>query len=171
MNAGKWLDTLPITNSTIFAYAMNNYWYTNYKAGQDGNFTFRFALTSADATDPATAARFGESVSQPLRAIYAPPATSAPNRPLPPSLVQLEPPNVIVTACKIAEDDHGLILRLRETAGRDTTARLRFAPNNAYRATRCDLVERDRQPMAIDDQTVAIEITANSMAAIRLIPE
>ena len=49
INAGKWLDTLPVTNGTIFAYVMNNYWFTNYKAGQDGDFTFRYSLTSASS--------------------------------------------------------------------------------------------------------------------------
>ena len=43
MHPGQVAGHLPITNGTIFAYCMNNYWFTNYKAGQDGQFTFRFA--------------------------------------------------------------------------------------------------------------------------------
>ena len=33
---------------TIFSYVMNNYWDTNYAAGQGGDFTFRYVLTSGD---------------------------------------------------------------------------------------------------------------------------
>ena len=38
---------------------MNNYWHTNYRAGQGGNFTFRYVLTSADHLDPAALSRLG----------------------------------------------------------------------------------------------------------------
>ena len=33
---------------TIFSYVMNNYWHTNYVAGQGGDFTFRYVLTSGE---------------------------------------------------------------------------------------------------------------------------
>ena len=38
---------------TIFSYVMNNYWDTNYAAGQGGDFTFRYVLTSGDHLQPA----------------------------------------------------------------------------------------------------------------------
>ncbi len=39
----KWKDTAAIS-STWFAYVMNNYWHTNYKAAQEGISNYNFAL-------------------------------------------------------------------------------------------------------------------------------
>jgi len=41
------------------------------------------------------------------------------------SLISVEPANVTMTACKLAEDGAGWIVRLIETSGKDTTATLR----------------------------------------------
>ena len=41
------------------------------------------------------------------------------------SLISVEPANLSLTACKLAEDGEGWIVRLIETAGQDTTATLR----------------------------------------------
>src|SRR6185295_8251883 len=74
MSPGRWLDELKVTNGTVFAYVMNNYWITNYKAGQDGEFTFRYSLTSGASIDPAAASAFGESLAAPLQALAIPAA-------------------------------------------------------------------------------------------------
>jgi alpha-mannosidase len=44
---------------TIFSYVMNNYWDTNYAAGQGRDFTFRYVLTSGDHLPPASLSRLG----------------------------------------------------------------------------------------------------------------
>lgn len=76
-NAGKWLRELPLDNGHIYAYVLNNYWHTNYPAGQGGEFTFRFALTSGRRLDDGASARFGAEACVPLLAwILAPGAES-----------------------------------------------------------------------------------------------
>ena len=47
MTASTWPRTLSLKRAHVFAYIMNNYWYTNYKASQGGRQVFRFSLTSA----------------------------------------------------------------------------------------------------------------------------
>jgi hypothetical protein len=49
---GTWPANFGDRKGTIFSYVMNNYWNTNYVAGQGGDFTFRYILTSASALDP-----------------------------------------------------------------------------------------------------------------------
>ena len=44
---------------TIFSYVMNNYWYTNYVAGQGGDFTFRYVITSGRNLEPGQLSRLG----------------------------------------------------------------------------------------------------------------
>ncbi len=43
---GRWPKEFGQRSGTIFSYVMNNYWDTNYAAGQGGDFTFRYVLTS-----------------------------------------------------------------------------------------------------------------------------
>jgi hypothetical protein len=69
LNRGKWQTSLPWTNGHIYAYVMNNYWFTNYLAGQGGEFVFRFAITSGPKGDRVTPARFGADASNPLTAV------------------------------------------------------------------------------------------------------
>ena len=52
INRGEWPAQFRKRNGTIFSYVMNNYWFTNYRAGQGGHFHFRYVVTSAPSTDP-----------------------------------------------------------------------------------------------------------------------
>ena len=47
MTASTWPRQLSLKRAHVFAYVMNNYWYTNYKASQGGRQVFRFSLTSS----------------------------------------------------------------------------------------------------------------------------
>ncbi|MCK7483887.1 MAG: hypothetical protein M0C28_48030 [Candidatus Moduliflexus flocculans] len=40
-------------SATLFSYAMNNYWHTNYKADQEGPVTLRYAVSPHLGSDPA----------------------------------------------------------------------------------------------------------------------
>lgn len=54
------------SSATIFLYAMNNYWHTNYKADQAGTVTFDFILQFHKAFDIKNAQRVGMETTQPL---------------------------------------------------------------------------------------------------------
>jgi hypothetical protein len=69
INTGSWLESLPPHNGTVMSYAANNYWNTNFPAGQGGPLTFRYSLFFASGGfDAGTAARFASGVTQPLAA-------------------------------------------------------------------------------------------------------
>lgn len=168
MTPGKWLDELPITNGTVFAYALNNYWFTNYKAGQDGWFTFRYSLTSDGAIAPDEATHFGESTVQSMRTAVLHAGRRNPNWPVSRSLCRVEPETVELTACKPADDGNGLIIRVRETAGRDTDVTVRTAFPGMTKASRCDLVERIQGPIDMADGGIRLKVKANGWATLRL---
>jgi hypothetical protein len=63
-----WLDTIQ-PSATLFSYVMNNYWETNYRAGQDGLHTFHYTLRPHLGFDEAQAERFSTSIGQPLVAV------------------------------------------------------------------------------------------------------
>jgi alpha-mannosidase len=67
----SWSRTAP-SGTNLYSYVMNNYWYTNFKADQEGPAVFRYSLAPHGAFDGLTVARFGMERSQPLLAVSAP---------------------------------------------------------------------------------------------------
>jgi hypothetical protein len=106
--------------SDVFAYLLNNYWHTNYKADQAGPVTFRFQLRPHGPFDAAALRRFGAATEQPL--LVMPAALDAP---LPAMPFSLEGPVVVASAVKPADDGRGLIVRLYNPTGAPATAQLR----------------------------------------------
>lgn len=172
IQAGKWLDTLAITNGTVFAYAMNNYWCTNYKAGQGGDrdeFVFRYSLTSDASMDSAAASLFGETAVAPLEAVIMPPVAQGISRESLASshgFCQVTPETVTLTTIKQADDGKGLIVRVRETSGKPAEVKIatRFGWKNA---SRCDLVERVQEPLPGEGGAVTLKLGANAIATVR----
>lgn len=56
------------SSATVFLYAMNNYWHTNYKADQAGRVQFDFILQFHKAFDLKNAQKVGMEATQPLLA-------------------------------------------------------------------------------------------------------
>lgn len=61
----KWKDR-QASSSTLFLYALNNYWHTNYKADQEGVIRFDVYLSFHGAFEAGAANRFGYEMAQPL---------------------------------------------------------------------------------------------------------
>jgi hypothetical protein len=65
----KWKESAQ-SSPALFLYAMNNYWYTNYKADQEGKVRFDFYLTFHGTFDATSANRFGYEMTQPLVGVF-----------------------------------------------------------------------------------------------------
>jgi len=113
-----WIDHLQPTQK-LYSYVMNNYWETNYRAGQEGPATFRYSIKPHRRFDEAAAQRFGIERSQPLIAV--PVEKDSEDFP---SFLNLEPEGVIVTSLKPGEDGNTWILRLFNSTGRPETVEL-----------------------------------------------
>lgn len=118
--------TKTAAGSTVYAYLLNNYWHTNYKADQEGPLSFRFAVRphGADADDVALR-RFGAEQEQPLIA-YVVDADAKPARA--PFLV--EGGGVMVSSIRAEATSDGKtatgarLVRLYNASSRPATARL-----------------------------------------------
>jgi hypothetical protein len=169
IDRGKWLTELPMFTGHLYSYVMNNYWHTNYLAGQGGDFAFRYAITSRPKADSVASARFGWAVSNPLVGL---PVTAHPQGPLPErptSLISVAEPNVIVTGVKLADDGPDLIVRLWELTGKPTTAHLRLDRHIPLaKAQGCNLVEESGGPLEIHDGEIAVPIRASGLATVRV---
>jgi alpha-mannosidase len=102
----EWLDHIA-PSQTLYSWAMNNHWHTNYRAEQEGPTVFRYVLEPHGAFDAAAAQRFGIERSQPL---IAAPATDA--APFPGLPFVVESQDVIVTSLKPTAGGRAWLVRL-----------------------------------------------------------
>lgn len=141
-----WRERIAPTQK-FYSWVMNNYWETNYRAYQEGVVEFRYALRAHGGYDPAAASRFAIGLSQPLVASVA--STQPPS----PSLVQIEPADVLALALKPSEDGDAWIVRLFGASGEDRTAKLHWQQSSPPRQWLSDLSEAPLRPLG---QEIAI---------------
>jgi alpha-mannosidase len=105
----------PASNASVYAYLLNNYWHTNYKADQEGELRFRFVLAPHGPFDPAALHRLGAETDQPL--VLSRAAGTAPA----PAPFHLDG-EAVVSAIRPAGDGMTLIVRLYNPTPAPTTA-------------------------------------------------
>jgi alpha-mannosidase len=171
---GTWPEEFKPKSGTIFSYAMNNYWHTNFRRVQSGDFTFRYAITSGSDLPAAELARFGRDAMTPLEMGELVPNDKFddPDRPLPPdptSFLQLDAPDVAVVNWKSADDGKGTIIRLLETGGTAVTAHLTFPLFQIEGAWRSNAAEENQQALAPSGQSLSIDLKPHEIATVRVV--
>jgi alpha-mannosidase len=116
---GPWLRKLE-PSSTVYSWAMNNHWHTNFPLTQDGPVTFRYRILPHGAYDAAAANRFGLEQAQPLAHVAA--NTDPKLKPL----VAVDNERVCVTILKPSIDGRSVIVRLRSVSDKPESAKLSF---------------------------------------------
>jgi len=145
--------------STVYAYLLNNYWHTNYKADQEGQLIFRFALRPHGAFDEVALRRFGAEQEQPLLA-YAvdaqAPAARAPFR--------VEGAGVTVSSIRAAGDGSAMIVRLYNPSRSRSVARLVASrPDAPIRVAR---LEQDGRMLPTSDGTIVLRPFATELVRV-----
>jgi hypothetical protein len=167
-------DPAQLERGHIYSYAMVNNFRTNFQPVQVGDVLFRYALTSysVGARSRAPARNFGWEVATPLSPVY----TIGPQEGRladSGSFCRLDQPNVILLTMKGAEDGadeyirNGLILRLAETEGKDTTVTVTLPHYEITQAFETNLVEEDRAVLVCSRHTVRASLPANGIVTIR----
>jgi hypothetical protein len=176
INRGAWLKHLDLNNGHVFSYVMNNYWFTNYRASQGGDFTFRYFLTSGPGFSAAELARFSGETRSPLvpynrydlgnahfqtgeRRMAAAEG----------SFLRMDGDHVELSAFKEAEDGNGYILRLRETAGQNGAVRLAFPAFPIAAAYVTNGVEENLKPLTVGGNAVQVPLAARKFSTVRLV--
>jgi hypothetical protein len=134
-----WLDHLE-PSQTIYSWAMNNHWHTNYKADQEGPTVFRYFLWPHGSQDPQRAARVALECSQPL--VVAPARGELPDAPL----VSVSG-GAVVTALKPSEDGRARIVRLFADSDKPTEAALKWTDPQPKGIWLSDATEKPREPL------------------------
>jgi len=152
-----WIKKLE-PSTTLYSYVMNNYWETNYKAGQEGPTTFRYSVMPHRRFDSGNASKFAVEQSQSLIAVPVDKNTSVRS-----SVLRLEPSNVIVTAFKPSEDAMAWIVRLFNTGERSTEAQLSWVEPGPPTVWLSNLAEEQ-----ISKLTVPIKMAPYEIVTLRV---
>jgi alpha-mannosidase len=131
---GNWITKLE-PGSTVYSWAMNNHWHTNFPLTQDGPVQFRYRLFPHTGYDVVKANRFGLEQSQPL--VYV----MADKDPHVLPLIAIDNPKVYSTIIKSPEAAHTLIIRLRSLSDKGENVNLSFPKMNPTYIFICDKEE------------------------------
>ncbi|HMJ59363.1 MAG TPA: hypothetical protein VK467_09510, partial [Gemmatimonadales bacterium] len=165
---GAWRRKI-VPDGTLFAYAMNNYWHTNYAARQGGQYGCRFRISLLAPGDAAEPVRRGWAACDPLyvSAAYAT-RTAGPLISKDRALF-LADKNVLVVGAKPADDGEGVIVKLLDAAGQARSVGVWPAAYTFKQARRTNLVEMNADPTPVgSDGKAAVDLAAWGVAALRL---
>ncbi|WP_423736002.1 glycoside hydrolase family 38 C-terminal domain-containing protein [Chitinophaga caseinilytica] len=116
----EWIARLPLS-STVYSWALNNHWHTNFPLFQEGKVRFRYRmLPHLHAYDAVKANRFGLEQAQPL--VVAPVRENVKIG----KLVGVDNEKVFISIVKTAADGKSMIIRLRSVSPAPEKVRLHF---------------------------------------------
>jgi hypothetical protein len=133
-----WIQHLE-PSQTIYSWVMNNHWYTNYRADQEGPVVFRYAICAHKAFVPEEAARFGMGCSQPLIVTAASSMESKSPR------LAVSPAGVLVGVFKPSDEGKGSIVKLFGASGKAQSVKLAWADPAPRQVWMSDTSEQPRQ--------------------------
>jgi hypothetical protein len=167
INTGRWQTQFVPRTATLFSWVASNYWHTNFRGSQDGVIRLRYRLAAhAGGFDPVGSWRLGEEAANDAVVRELRPRESGALPGQTASLLQVEPAHVVLTAVKPSEDGDGLILRLREVAGRDAVFAVSLPSLRSARRT--SPIEVDGAALPALDGRVVGYIGANELVTVRV---
>lgn len=174
INRGTWPEEFKPKDATVYSYALNNYWHTNFIRVQQGRYTFRYVLTSGNDLSPASLSRLGRDAMTPLehQQVISNDKYDDPARPLSPapqSFLTVSSPDVVVEDWKDSMDGNGSIVRLVEIGGENTTARITFPLFHLKQAWTTNAVEQNQSPLKVEGKSLGVSLTPHQIVTLRII--
>ncbi len=119
----NWRDRVA-GGTALYAYLLNNYWHTNYKAEQSGLLSYRFVLKPHGTFDESALRRFSDEQDQPLLVFPVDPEAPPLRRPF-------TIDSTAVVASSLSPTDDGRAIRVRLYNPGNTPARVVITPATA----------------------------------------
>jgi hypothetical protein len=158
INTGKWLHKLELEKATIMSFAMNNHWWTNSPASICGRFWFNFAFTSGKAPfDPVRSHNFGWENHIPMTGTFVDPGEERSGRKKY-SLIGEMPGNIMIIGFKLADRVSGFMVRVMESAGKNTRFDFSLAGKKVKKAFSVNPVEEKISNMDVSGGKVKISL-------------
>jgi hypothetical protein len=164
-------STIPddqVKPSTLYSWALNNIWDTNFPPQQGGEMTFRYAI----ASDAGTSARelgirTGAALSAPL-AGFCLGRTNAGDLPASGSFVELSLPLVEVVSLAPSARGHDLVAYLHSLAPESVEVTLSFPALPARTVSVGNFLERDLSEISLRDGRATIALAPGAYVAVAI---
>lgn len=98
----------------IYSWIMNNYWTTNFRASQSGEFKWNYQITSSKDAFDSTATRFGWDCRVPFVSRVLPAGKTVSDLTASSPLTQSLPPNLLLVCTKPCAHGKGIVFQIRE---------------------------------------------------------
>ena len=155
----------------LYSLVMQNHLMTNTPWAQEGDYLFRYAVSTHGAEWTWNDAHhFGWGFMSPLRAFVVEGARQGEWSESSRSFLEIEPENVYLSGFKVAEDGDGVILRLHEGAQLKTTAtvRLLFPRRTPSAVIQCDGREQNGDSLKSTDGAFRVSLKPFETATVRV---
>lgn len=175
INRGAWQEHFDQRRGTIFSYVMNNYWFTNYRAGQGEHFHFRYVITSAPSTDAPRLSRMGWEEMTPLEEDEITSQDKAVDTPGPlsgnqASFLSINDKDIVLDTWKPAEDGDGTILRFIDLGGTTRTITVTEPLFDLRQVWKTNAVEQNPSPLSLNgDHTFQLVVHPHEIITVRVI--
>ena len=118
INTGRYYYKHAPETNHIYSWPLNNYWTTNFRASQEGELKWRYAITSSENNSNGFATRFGWGNRVPMMTRVLPAGQEEADL-RSTSLLDLDIPNVLLVEARPSDAGDGVILHLREVEGKE----------------------------------------------------
>ncbi|MFD0900833.1 glycoside hydrolase family 38 N-terminal domain-containing protein [Actinomadura sediminis] len=153
--------TLDREDGTVYSWALNNIWDTNFPSQQQGETTFRYAFASAAGTSGRRlGARTAAGLTDPFVATLATGTAPAEAG----EFLRVDDPDVLVTSVGRARDGEGLAVRLQSLAAGPVETRLHVPGFTRARVSAG--LERDPADLPVRDGTTTVRLPACGVATV-----
>lgn len=127
INLGKWQESVKIERPHVYSWVMNNYWFTNFRASQEGEFKWDYALTTTNDSGNVAASHFGWGARVHLTGRVLPPMKEESRKgakqqeaKFAQSILPGASQNLISIDAHPARYGKGIVLQLREVGGKES---------------------------------------------------
>ena len=170
---GTWPTRFGTRTGTLFSYVMNNYWDTNYRAAQGGEYTFRYVVTSSPATDAHRLSRLGWEEMTPLEIDQVTSQDKAVNLPRPLNgtagqFIRIGNKDVLLEAWKVAEDGHGTVLRLLNLSDQPQPVKVTTPLLRMQSVWSCNAMEVNQKNLPVADNGFSLTLGPHQIATVRV---
>ncbi len=195
INRGDWPEQFGDRPGNVFSYIMNNYWDTNYRAGQGGHFRFHYIVTSDSATRASALSRLGWEEITPLeidtvttqdKALTSSEEKEPSSRlaaqmiansgaacvldPRQDSFLDADDPDLLFDTWKPAEDGNGAILRFLDLGGQERTVSVRLPSLHLSEAWQTSAVEKNQRQLSLSgDNGFSFAVHPHEIVSVRIV--
>lgn len=118
LNIGHYYYRLKPKTNHIYSWVLNNYWVTNFKAEQQGELCWSYAISSSKNNSTTAATHFGWGDRVPLQArVIWPKLKANTSKAYSKSLININASNLLLVNVCPSMDGSGIILHIRELEG------------------------------------------------------